>query len=202
MADYTIISDVSTYFLHSLRESMCSEPFFSPNSIDTFSPIDQERDSLLGLYLYDIQEEGEISSAQMLLLGDDRMRHPPRAYTLYYMLFINGSPCINFTAEEHQKLLGRTAQAVNDMAAVLPTSLQPWLEISEPPVVFSTNRLELGDKMRVWQALNKPYQVSLFYRAAPIFISSEVVVQVSRVTDISMGIRLIDDAERQSKRHG
>ena len=45
--------------------------------------------------------------------------------------------------------------------------------------------------MRVWSAINKPYQVSLFYKAAPVFISSEIVVDPPRVTEAEFTVGMI-----------
>jgi hypothetical protein len=51
--------------------------------------------------------------------------------------------------------------------------------------------MELDEKVRVWQAINKPYEISLFYKAAPVFLSSEVIVEPPRVTDARFGLDII-----------
>ena len=60
MADYPIIADVSNYMVQMLRQKMCPEPIPSPNNIEVSSPAEQDVDYILGLYLYDIREEGEV----------------------------------------------------------------------------------------------------------------------------------------------
>ena len=57
MADYPIISDVSSYIVKLLRKKMCPEPIPSPNNIEVSSPADQDDDYILGLYLYDIRAD-------------------------------------------------------------------------------------------------------------------------------------------------
>ena len=91
MADYPIISDVSQHMVRILREKMCPEPIPSPNNISVSSPAEQDVDYILGLYLYDIREEGEVAVPSLVGTGRTRLRRPPRPYSLYYMLFINGS---------------------------------------------------------------------------------------------------------------
>ena len=191
MADYPIISDVSTYMVKLLRERMCPEPIPSPNNISVCSPSEQDADYILGLYLYDIREEGEVSVPPMISAGRTRLQRPPKPYSLYYMLFINGSSQMGLKAADVQKILGRAAQVVNDRNFVNPRELQTWLESDEPPIAFTPAKLSLEDKVRVWSAINKPYQVSLFYKAAPVFLSSEIVVDTPRVTEASftIGIR-------------
>ena len=88
MADYTIISDVSQHMVKILREKMCPEPIPSPNNITASSPSEQDVDYILGLYLYDIREEGEVAVPRMMATGRTRLRRPPKPYSLYYMLFL------------------------------------------------------------------------------------------------------------------
>jgi hypothetical protein len=197
MADYTIIADVSSYLVRMLREKMCPEPIPSPNNIEVSSPADQDVDYILGLYLYDIREEGEISMPSLLGTGKTRLRSPPRPYSLYYMLFINGSSQMGLKANDIQKILGRAAQIVNDGNVVYPATLQTWLEGNEAPIIVSPAKLSLEEKVRVWSAINKPYQVSLFYKAAPIFLSSELVVDSPRVVDATFSLHLSGEKEEK-----
>lgn len=192
MADYPIISDISQHMARILRDKMCPEPIPSPNNISVSSPAEQDADYILGLYLYDIREEGEVSIPSLVGTGRTRLRRPSRPYSLYYMLFINGSSQMGLKAADTQKILGRAAQIVNDGNSVDPRRLQAWLEAQEPPIIFSPAKISLEDKVRVWSAINKPYQVSLFYKAAPVFLSSEIVVDSPRVTEASFSVGLLD----------
>jgi len=193
MADYTIISDVSQHMVKILREKMCPEPIPSPNNISASSPTEQDVDYILGLYLYDIKEEGEVSMPNLIGSGKTRLRRPPRPFSLYYMLFLNGSSQMGLKAADTQKILGRAAQIINDGNSVSPLKLQPWLEMEEPPIVFSPAKISLEEKVRVWTAIHKPYQVALFYKAAPVFISSEIVVDPPRVTQAEFTVGVVDE---------
>lgn len=195
MADYPIISDVSNYIVRTLRQKMCPEPIPSPNNIEVSSPADQDVDYILGLYLYDIKEEGDIALPQFMPAGKVRLEKTPRPYSLYYMVFINGSSQMGLKAPDIQKILGRVAQIVNDNNSVLPSELQSWLETQEPPITLSQAKISLEEKVRVWQAINKPYQVSLFYKAAPVFVSSEVVINAPRVVEATFGIHVAGSEE-------
>lgn len=197
MADYTIISDVSQHMVKILREKMCPEPIPSPNNITASSPSEQDVDYILGLYLYDIREEGEVAVAPMIGTGRTRLTRPPKPYSLYYMLFLNGSSQMGLKAADTQKILGRAAQIISDGNSVYPRQLQSWLETEEPPIVFSPAKISLEDKVRVWSAINKPYQVSLFYKAAPVFISSEIIVDPPRVTQAEFGINMLEGKGRE-----
>ena len=119
------------------------------------------------------------------------LQRPPKPYSLYYMVFINGSSQMGLKAPDIQKIVGRVAQIVNDNSSVRPEELQPWLDTSEPPIVLSQAKITLEEKVRVWQAINKPYEISLFYKAAPVFLSSEVVVEPPRVSEANFGLNII-----------
>lgn len=190
MADYTIISDVSAHIVRTLRSKMCPEPIPSPNNIEISSPADQDVDYIVGLYLYDIREENEMSQPPFIQKGRVQLQKPPRPYELYYMVFINGSSQMGLKAPDIQKIIGRIAQIVNDNSSVRPNQLQAWLDTQEPPIVLSQAKISLEEKVRVWQAISKPYQISLFYKAAPVFLSSEVVVNTPRVTEASFDLRI------------
>ena len=112
------------------------------------------------------------------------------------MVFINGSSQMGLKAPDIQKIIGRAAQIVNDNSSVLPNQLQNWLDTQEPPIVLSQAKISLEEKVRVWQAINKPYQISLFYKAAPVFLSSEVVINTPRVAEASFGLHITGEAGR------
>lgn len=197
MADYPIIADVSAYIVRTLREKMCPEPIPSPNNIEISSPADQDVDYIVGLYLYDIREEGNVTQPGFIQKGRVQLQKPPKPYALYYMVFINGSSQMGLKAPDIQKIMGRVAQIVNDNSSVLPSQLQTWLDTQEPPIVLSQAKISLEEKVRVWQAINKPYQISLFYKAAPVFLSSEIVVNTPRVSEASFNLHITGEERRE-----
>jgi len=190
MADYPIISDVSAYIVRTLREKMCPEPIPSPNNIEISSPLSQDVDYIVGLYLYDIVEDVQVTTPRLQQRGRAELSKPPRPYALYYMVFINGSSQMGLKAPDIQKIIGRVAQIVNDNNSVRPDELQSWLTTQEPPITLSQAKISLEEKVRVWQAINKPYQISLFYKAAPVYLSSGEIIETPRVVDASFGLSI------------
>ena len=195
MADYPIISDVSAYIVRTLREKMCPEPIPSPNNIEVSSPLSQDVDYIVGLYLYDIVEDVQLSSPRLMERGRAELSKPPRPYALYYMVFINGGSQMGLKAPDIQKIIGRVAQIVNDNNSVRPDELQSWLTTQEPPITLSQAKISLEEKVRVWQAINKPYQISLFYKAAPVFLSSGEIIDTPRVVDASFSLHTVGEEQ-------
>ena len=190
MADYTIISDVSNYILNVLRTKMCPEPIPSPNNIEVSSPASQDVDYILGLYLYDIKEDDTVAPPPTIRRGKLQLQKPPKPYSLYYMVFINSGGQAGLKDQDFQKIIGKCAQIVSDNNSVLPNQLQNWLDTQEPPIVLSQAKISLEEKVRVWSAINKPYQISLFYRAAPVYVSSELLINTPRVVDAQFGLHV------------
>ncbi len=193
MADYPIIADVSAYIVRTLREKMCPEPIPSPNNIEISSPLSQDVDYIVGLYLYDIVEDVQVTTPRLIERGRAELSKPPRPYALYYMVFINGSSQMGLKAPDIQKIIGRVAQIVNDNNSVRPDELQSWIKTQEPPIVLSQAKISLEEKVRVWQAISKPYQISLFYKAAPVYLSSGEVIETPRVTDATFGLYIANE---------
>ena len=90
MADYPIIADVSQFIVETLRKKMCPEPIPSANNIEISSPASQDVDYIVGVYLYDIKEDVEVSQPEYVRRGRIQLSKAPRPYALYYMVFING----------------------------------------------------------------------------------------------------------------
>lgn len=195
MADYPIIADVSAYIVRTLRAKMCPEPIPSPNNIEISSPLSQDVDYIVGLYLYDIVEDVQVTTPRLIERGRAELSKPPRPYALYYMVFINGSSQMGLKAPDIQKIIGRVAQIVNDNNAVRPNELQSWLTSQEPPITLTQAKISLEEKVRVWQAINKPYQISLFYKAAPVYLSSGEIIDTPRVLDARFGLSVTGEEE-------
>ena len=83
----------------------------------------------------------------------------------------------------------------NDNNSVLPNQLQSWLDTQDPPIVLSQAKISLEEKVRVWQAINKPYQISLFYKAAPVYLSSGDIIETPRVLDASFSLHVPQEDE-------
>jgi hypothetical protein len=116
------------------------------------------------------------------------------------MVFINSGGQAGLKDQDFQKIIGKVAQIVSDHNSVLPTQLQNWLDTAEPPIVFTQAKMGLEEKVRVWSAINKPYQISLFYKAAPVFVSSEILIDTPRVTDARFSVDFAGERLEEERR--
>lgn len=197
MADYSIIADVSRYLVELLRENMCPELISLPAQIDAGFPGEKNQDYILGLFLYNIEEEKNVVLPRFQQAGRMALQQSPKPYRLYYMLFINSVSQTNFKSVDAQKIIGRAAQVLGDQTEVRTDMLQPWLETLEPPVMLSQDKISLEAKFQVWQAVNQPYQLSLFYQAAPVMISSENIMDIVRVSEASFSLQHMEERRQE-----
>ena len=130
MADYSIMSDVTSHIVKILREGMCPDPISSPNLVTAVSPSEQDADYILGVYLYDITEDGEISGPSMVKYGRSQIRRPPRPYSLYYMLYVNGSSQLGIKSPDTHKILGRGKTKVKIKKCDKKEGVIPWENLS------------------------------------------------------------------------
>ena len=196
MSDYSIISNCSEHLVVLLREKMCPEPIPSANNIQVSSPSSQDVDYLVGVYLYDIVEMQDVALGPNIRKGRVRLTRPPRPYMLYYCIFVNGGSQMGLKDLDVQKILGKVVQILNDNDSVRPVELQPWLETPEPPIVFSQAKINLEEKHRVWSALHKPYNLSLFFKAGPVFLSSEDIIVTPEVVEAEFNIDMKSKGKR------
>lgn len=197
MADYSIIADVSRYLVEMLREKMCPELISLPAQIEVGFPGEKNQDYIVGLFLYNIEEEKDVVLPRFQQAGRMALQQSPKPYRLYYMLFINSASQSNFKSADAQKIIGRAAQVLGDRTEVRTDMLQPWLEVVEPPVILSQDKISLEAKFHVWQAVNQPYQLSLFYQAAPVMISSENIMDIVRVSEASFSLQHIEERRQE-----
>lgn len=197
MADYSIIADVSKYLVDMLRENMCPELISLPSQIEVAFPGEKNQDYILGLFLYNIEEEKNAVLPRFQQAGQMALQQSPKPYRLYYMLFINSASQTSFKSADTQKIMGRAAQILGDRTEMRTDMLQPWLEMLEPPVILSQDKISLEAKLHIWQAVNQPYQLSLFYQAAPVMISSENIMDIVRVSEASFSLQHMEERRQE-----
>ncbi len=176
MADFTIVSDVSNEVLKLLREQICPELIQSPESVALAAPTDKNADFQLGVYLYDIQELREYPQVDMVRLTGNRAQYPPKLLTLHYVLYINSRSQMMSTPENEQRILGRSAQVLADHAVLRGAAGE-----DETAPSITLQMLSFEEKTRIWSVLSIPYQLGIYFQAAPVVLSSRRTREFRRV---------------------
>ncbi|MDR1205879.1 MAG: DUF4255 domain-containing protein [Peptococcaceae bacterium] len=164
MAGFTGIAGAGAALVQLLRDHLCPDIVDSPDKICLCHPMESANLSL-GVYLYDIQENGESRQTDMLTAGLDQQRFPPLSLTLNYMITGYVSSGI---------LIPKVIQIIYDHSALKPFE-------KEAPVYIHPIGLTAKEKMDLWRFPPLPYHLSLFYSLSPVFLESTRSIKISRV---------------------
>ena len=170
MGGYTAIADVGGKSVKILKEILVPEMVQTPEGIGMCSPQEKE-DIVLGVFLYDIQEHGEIQMHRMVDVSPSKQVFPPVYLSLYYMITPYFAGNVKFRSEQEQRALGRIIQYFHDYP----------LFPGEDRLQIQLLRASTEDKVKLWSFGSQPYRTSLFYKISPVRIDSARARSVDRV---------------------
>ncbi len=185
MSDYTAIADVGETLVELLRGNM--QDLIPADSIALVSPGEIEgKDNIrLSLFLYQVNENAHLKNREMENRGASRLRAPPLALDLYYMLTSYPSPGIQDrterTGEEHS-ILGRAMQVLHDNSVLAGSVLRGSLSSHNTELRVIGSSLNLDDMTKIWSTFGeKSFRPSACYQVTPVMIESSREKPVVRV---------------------
>lgn len=180
MSRYTVISDVSSGLVNILSTGLVPDIIPNVNQIFLGNPKENPRASLC-IYLYDIREERGMHGNHMIREGIDRQRYPSVYMTLCYMITALSGSESKFRALEEQKILGRVIQVLNEHCVLDKTNYKSTEENHPANLRIMLQNIEHDEKLKIFQAQDMPYKVSLFYLVSSVELQSTKEKDVSRV---------------------
>ena len=175
------IAEVSKFLRHTLwlgmaEDSDTKQLVSSENNIvlsNPGQPADEQRN--ISLWLYQVVPNEHLRNAAFVRQGSDGLeQYPPLSLNLYYLL----TPSTG-KDEGDQKELGKALQVFHDQSILaMPSSETPG-EGEELHVALVQRTIE--ELAEVWEALQKPYRLSVCYEVRVVRISSRRVVQARRI---------------------
>ena len=187
MADYGVISDVSTTLVTLLDQDLRKPPLNGHALLDDLSGA-APAGLTLTITLYEILEDAPSRNrprpqqpAGTAVLSTK----PPMALRLHYLLTPWGGDSVT-----EQQILGRAMQALYDEAILSGTTLLGGLQGSADTLKITLIPLTLEDRARVWYAIQKPYRLSVNYEVRVVNLDAteelrDEVVQ-SRTLDANL----------------
>ncbi len=115
--------------------------------------------NIVSLWLFRVQRYGELDNALPTLRPDGRMMPAPLSLTLHYLV----TP---LSADEvtTQRLLGHAMQAFDANARLGPEFTNEGLQGSDDaPLRIHIEKQGFENSLRIWQAMNEPYRLSVPY---------------------------------------
>ena len=186
MSDYTAIADVGETLVELLKGNL--QGLIPEDSIALVSPGEIEgKDNIrLSLFLYQVSENIDLRNMDMENMGPSKLKAPPLALDLCYMLTAYPSPGIQDrterTGEEHS-ILGRAMQVLHDNSVLAGSVLRGSLSANNTELRVIGTSLNLDDLTKIWSTFgDKSFRPSACYQVTPVRIESSRGKTVSRVT--------------------
>lgn len=183
LGSYTIIADVSRSIVEMLRKTMIPEPIQKEEGIGLCSPNDRGN-HILGIYLYDLEENPEQRSKERRYLDREHYKEPPISINLYYMLFAYSDADPANRIYDEQRILGRAIQQMNENRRLTDEYLKGTLKEKEEFIELAMIPISLEEKVRIWSLFQQPYRICAFYKAGPVFLESTKIFQTKRVKEV------------------
>lgn len=188
MGSYTAIADVSRSIVEMLRATMVPEPVQKEEWIGLCPPNDRGN-YLLGLYLYNMDENPEQRSSSKQFLDREHYKEPPLSINLYYTLFAYSDAEPASRAYDEQRILGRAIQQMNENRRLTGDYLCGSLKEKKEEFILELIPIALEEKVRIWSLFQQPYHISAFYKVGPVLLESTKIWQTKRVTQVHITVQ-------------
>jgi hypothetical protein len=191
MADFAVISDVSTSLVTLLDTELRKDPLNARAVLDDLSGA-APAGLTLTITLYEILEDGPSRNRprpQQPAGTAVISTKPPMALRLHYLLTPWGGDSMT-----EQQILGRAMEVLYDDAILAGTVLLGGLKGSADTLKITLIPLTLEDRARVWYAIQKSYRLSVNYEVRVVNLDAteqlrEEVVQSRTIDAGALAIR-------------
>jgi Pvc16 N-terminal domain len=176
------IAEVSKFLRHTLwlglaEDADAKQLVSSENNIVLSNPGQPAEDGVrnVSLWLYQVVQNEHLRNAAFVRQGGDGVeQYPPLSVNLYYLL----TPSTG-KDEGDQRVLGKALQVFHDQSILSMPSTESPGEGEELHISLVQRTIE--ELAEVWEALQKPYRLSVCYEVRAVRISSRRVVQARRI---------------------
>lgn len=197
------IRDCSLSLLGFVEQSLRDDPFLSPYfdptdpnlnaigtmivTLDTPQEMEDDEEEGVSLWLYLVQRDEQTLNRPLRRIGLDQLERQPLPLRLHYLVtpIVDGEARAD-ASELEQLVLGKILQVFHDDASLAGARLRGMLAGSGLEFFVRLEPLSLEEITRVWDALDKPYQLCLSYEVSVVPIASAIeaahIVPVDLVT--------------------
>jgi Pvc16 N-terminal domain len=150
-------------------------PFFSTRVVSPATPeeLDEGNQEGLSIWLYRVVRDDNRLNEQPHRFSAVESRFPPLPLRLHYLV----TPFVrlnNVNAWETEQLtMGKVMQALHDHPGFSGADLAGPLSGADVEFHVRLETLSLEELARIWEALSRPYQLSISYEVAVALIDSE-----------------------------
>jgi hypothetical protein len=190
-------SSLRAFVQRELEDDADLSPFFDPldpnpdaigtmvvtlNNPEELSETDKEG---VSIWLYLVERDGETLNQPPRRIAADRMLRRPLPLRLHYLI----TPQVNHLlrdkgSELEQLILGKILQIFHDEASLSGAHLVDTLSGQPLEFFVRLEPLSLEQITRVWEALDRPYQLCVSYEVSVVPIDSAAEATVGMPVDV------------------
>lgn len=130
-------------------------------------PPNDQAGPLINLFLFRVSENQFAKNQEWAPVGDDRLRYPPLALNLFYLL----TPFAKDKVDEH-RALGEAMRVLYENSVIKPELLQGSLPETGEELKLDLLQTSFEDLARIWTALTKPYRLSVCYEVRLVLLDA------------------------------
>ncbi len=179
MADYTVITDIGLSLVKMLREALVPELIAHPDGVGLAHPHDKG-DMNLSLYLYEIKENTDFRSNDLIDQGDT-LRYPPIALDLCYLITAHSASDVLTRAIDEHRIMGKTLQTLHDHNTLRGDDLVGSLAGTDGVFRIVKEDIPLDTAISLFPDV--PYKLSFNYRIGPVYVDSNRSKPAARVRE-------------------
>ncbi len=174
---YTAISATSQTLRAYVRQQLAASiSFFSDGTMEVTLNNPQEMTESgrqgMSLWLYRTVRDEQRLNAPPERLGRTELQRVPLPIRLHYLI----TPIVSIDDPDspltEQTILGRVLQTFHDHPILRGADLQGELEGSQVELSVRLETMNLEEITRVWEALERSYQLSVSYQVSVVYIHS------------------------------
>ncbi len=173
MSSSQVINEVSTLLKDVLEGGLAANPPNPATTVVLSNPADETTESALSVWLYQVTPNPFLRNAPNVRIGDESERFPPLSLDLCYLL----TPFLK-NESSNQLTLGRALQVLNDNPIL---TLNSGGDIEE--LHLSICQRSISELAEVWEALKKPYRLSVCFEVRTVAIESTRSLKPGRVKE-------------------
>ncbi|HQZ67989.1 MAG TPA: DUF4255 domain-containing protein [Planctomycetaceae bacterium] len=184
MPDFNTIADVSTTLRDFLKKGLEEDMSLQAVNVDISDLLQANiptNPARVTLFLFEVLEDPSTRNRPRIREPDKsnvRLRKPQLTLLLRYLVTPwSGSP------DTDQRILGRITQLIYDESIISANDLHGTaLEGTSETLKVVMSPLTLEERTRIWNAVHKPYRLSVTYEVRVVNIDSRTFTSTSRVS--------------------
>jgi hypothetical protein len=202
---YTALRATSTTLQEFVRAGMIADadlgPFFDPilggtMAVSLNDPEEMRANNVDGvsLWLYRVERDDQRLNAPAARLTPTHLQPPPLPLRLHYLAtpVVTIDPAFPLVSPgREQEILGKVIQLFYGRPLLRGVDLRDTLTGSDDTIAIRLEPMSLEEITRIWQALQRPYQLSVSYEVTLASIAPEVqptVLTPVRVAEPRFGV--------------